>query len=62
MGARGGGGDFCVCDQFCCCYFLKSNRRGSHIPSSWMVHAGCVSVAGVLPSRTCMSGSFESVR
>ena len=27
-----------------------------------MVHAGCVLVAGMHPSRTCMSGSFESVR
>ena len=39
-----------------------SNHRGSHIPSSWMVHAGCVFVAGIRPSRTWMSGSFESVR
>ena len=28
------------------------NRRGSHILSSWMVHAGCVVVAGIHPSRT----------
>ena len=27
-----------------------------------MVHAGCVFVAGIHPSRTWMSGSFESVR
>ena len=27
-----------------------------------MVHAGCVFVAGIHPSRTLMSGSFESVR
>ena len=27
--------DFCICDWF----FLSSNYRGSHIPSSWMVHA-----------------------
>ena len=29
-----------------------SNRRGSHIPTSWMAHAGCVFVAGIRPSRT----------
>ena len=28
------------------------NHRGSHIPSLWMVHAGCVLVAGTHPSRT----------
>ena len=22
--------------------FLKSSHRGSHIPSLWMMHAGCV--------------------
>ena len=27
-----------------------------------MVHAGCVFVASILPSRTWMSGSFESVQ
>ena len=26
-------------------FFSKSNHWGSHIPSSWMVHAGCVFVA-----------------
>ena len=41
--------------------FFKSNHWGIHIPSSWMVHAGCVFVAGIHPSRTWMSGSFESV-
>ena len=41
--------------------FFKSNLRGSHILSSWMVHAGCGFVA-IHPSRTRMSGSFESVR
>ena len=41
---------------------LKSNHRGSHIPSLGMVHAGCVFVAGIRLSRTSMSGSFESVR
>ena len=34
----------------------------SHIPSLWMVYAGCVFVASIQPSRTWMSGSFESVR
>ena len=28
------------------------NRRGCHIPSLWMVHAGCVFVAGIHLSRT----------
>ena len=28
----------------------------------WMVHAGCVFVASIYPSRIWMSGSFESVR
>ena len=32
------------------------------MPSSWMVRAGCVFVAGIHPSRTWTSGSFESVR
>ena len=27
-----------------------------------MVHAGCVFIAGICPSRTCMSGSFEFIR
>ena len=31
--------------------FLKSNHRGSHIQSSWMVHVGCIFVAGIHPSR-----------
>ena len=29
-----------------------SSHEGSHIPSSWMVHAGYVFVAGIHPSRT----------
>ena len=36
-----------------------SNHRGSHIPSSWMAHAGCVFVAAIHPSRTWASGSFR---
>ena len=48
--------DYCVCD------FLKSKHRGSHVLSSWTVYAGCVFVAGTHPSRTWISGSFESVR
>ena len=39
-----------------------SNQWGSHIPSLWMVCAGCVFVAGIHPSRIWMSGSFESVQ
>ena len=31
--------------------FIKSNHLGSYIPSSCMVHAGCVFVAGIHPSR-----------
>ena len=55
--------DFCVCDRlFVCLFFVKSNHRGSYILSSWTVHAGCVFVAGIHPSRTWVSGSFESVR
>ena len=64
---------------------FESNHCGSHIPSSWMVHAWwgffflfvclfvCLFVlfcfcflflffAGIHPSRTWTSGSFESVR
>ena len=29
-----------------------ANHRDSHIPSSWMAHAGRVFVVGVCPSRT----------
>ena len=47
-------------DFFCICDLILI--QGSHIPSSWMVHAGCVFVAGIHPSRTQMSESFESVR
>ena len=41
---------------------IYSNHWGSHIPSSWMVHVGCVFVVGIHQSRTWMSGSFESVQ
>ena len=37
---------FCVCDRFC--FFIKNPTRGSHTPSSWMVHVGCV----LLPAFT----------
>ena len=47
--------DFCVCDCF------SVNQRGSHIPFSWMVHAGCVFVAGIQLSKTWMPGSFEAM-
>ena len=30
---------------------FQPNRRGSHIPSLWMVHAECVFVAGIHLSR-----------
>ena len=42
-------------------FFLKSNHWGSHIPSLCIVHAGCVFVAGIYPSRTWMSGSVETM-
>ena len=48
---------FCECDLL-----FKSIHWGSHILSSWMVHARCVFVANIHPSRIWMSGSFESVR
>ena len=38
------------------------SKHWGNIPSSWMVHAGCVFVSSIYPSRTWMSGSFESVR
>ena len=43
-------------------FFLQSNHRGSHILSSWLVHAGCAFVTGIHPCRTLRAGSFESVR
>ena len=43
-------------------FFFLIQPLSSHIPSSWMVRAGCVFVAGIHPSRTWTSGSFESVR
>ena len=30
---------------------IQSNHWGSHIPSSWMVHAGCVFVASIHPKE-----------
>ena len=39
--------------------FFYSNHRGSHIPSSCIVCAVCVFVAGIHLSKTWMSGSFE---
>ena len=42
-------------------FFLKSNHWGSHIPSLWMVHTRCVFVATIHPSRTWMSGFFQSL-
>ena len=38
---------------------FQFNHRGCHILSSWMVHAGCVFVAGIHLSRTWMPGSFD---
>ena len=50
------GWGFCVCDRF------FNPAIESHILSSWMVHAGCVFVAGIHLSRTWTSGSFESMQ
>ena len=52
--------DFCICDFFL--FFFQSHHRGSHILSSWMVHAECIFAASIHSSRTWTSGSFESVR
>ena len=41
---------FVFCCWFFFWFFFLSNHWGSHIPSSWMVHAGCVFVAGIHPS------------
>ena len=43
------------------CSSCLSSQRGSHVLSSLVVHAGCVFVAGIHPSRIWMSGSFESL-
>ena len=42
--------------------YFNSSHWGNHIPSSWMVHARCVFVAGIHTFRTWMSGSFEFVQ
>ena len=42
--------------------FLRMWLFFDHVPSSEMMHARCVFVAGIHPSRTWTSGSFESVR
>ena len=41
---------------------FQSNRKGSHILSSRMVHAGCVVLADIHQSRTWMSGLYESMQ
>ena len=43
-------------------FFFKPNPWGSRSQSLWVVHTGCDFVAGIHPSRTWMSGTFESVR
>ena len=40
------------CCLFFSLFFFKSNHRISHMPSSWMMHAGCVFVAGIRRART----------
>ena len=46
-------------DETCDCSL--SHLTGNHNPSSGMLLARCVSVASVHPSRTCTSGSLDSV-
>ena len=41
---------------------FESNHEVVTFRLRWMVHAGYVFVAGIHPSMTCMSGSFESAR
>ena len=43
-------------------FFFFLVHRGSHIPSLWMRHTGCVFVARIHPSRTQLLGSFEPVQ
>ena len=45
-------------------FCFLSSHGGSHILSSWMVHAACwvCFCASIQPSRTWMSGSLKSVR
>ena len=50
------------CEIFDYVALFQSNHRGSHIPSLWMVHAGCVFVASIHLWRTWMSGSCESAQ
>ena len=50
----------CVC--VCVCVCVLSNHTGSHIPSSWMIHAGCVFVAGVHPSKDMNDRIFGVVQ
>ena len=38
---------------------FQSNHRGSHILSSWMMHAGCVFEANIHQSGTWMSGPLS---
>ena len=59
------GWDFCACARFCLfvfVFYFLSNYWGSHIPSSWIVFAGCEFVDGIHPSKTWVSGPLESVR
>ena len=51
----------CVCDCILGGGWSLSNHWGRHVLSPWMVHAGFVFFASIHPSRTWMSGSFESV-
>ena len=46
-------------------WYIEEIRHSGWEPliwSSWMVHAGCVFLAGIHLSRTWMSGSFGSVQ
>ena len=59
LGFTNFGSHFCICDRF---FFYPTIYLDSHILSLWIVHAGCVFVVSIHPSRTWMSGSFESMR
>ena len=52
---------FTILVRFLRMWPFLSNRWGSHIPSSWMVHAGCVFVASIHWPRSWMSRSLEPV-
>ena len=50
----------CVCA--CVRAYVRARDASRKIPFSWMVHAGSVFVASILPSMTCMSVSSGSMQ